>query len=98
MSRSSIFTLVLINAVVSPALAAPVTDPCKQIVQACTSAGFVLGDWRKGYGLYRDCVDPLLQGKTSVPGADKPLPAVNPGLVPACKQKNPKFGDGKVGS
>jgi hypothetical protein len=95
-------TLVSISALTlslaMPALAAGSGDPCQQIVQACTGAGFVKGDWRQGYGLYRDCVDPIMHGQTSVPGGKKPLPSVSPALVTACKAKNPKFGEGKVGS
>ncbi len=72
--------------------------PCKQILVACKNAGFVIGEWEKGYGLYRDCVDPIMQGKTKVPGAIRPLPAVDPKLVAECKAKNPSYGSGKVGS
>jgi hypothetical protein len=72
--------------------------PCKQIEQACKNAGFIQGDWKKGDGLWRDCVDPIMQGQTNVPGATKSLPTVDAGLVSACKAKNPKFGSGKVGS
>jgi hypothetical protein len=72
--------------------------PCKQIAQACQNAGFIKGDWKKGDGLWRDCVDPIMQGQTNVPGASKPLPTVDASLVAACKAKNPKFGSGKVGS
>jgi hypothetical protein len=72
--------------------------PCKQIAQACMQAGFTKGDWKKGDGLWRDCVDPIVQGQASAPGATKPLPSVDPNLVAACKAKHPKFGGGKVGS
>ena len=71
---------------------------CQQIAKACQQAGFVKGDWKKGDGLWRDCVDPIMQGQTSVPGATKPLPSVDAGLVADCKAKHPKFGGGKVGS
>ena len=73
-------------------------NACKQVAQACQQAGFVKGDWKKGDGLWRDCVDPIMQGQTSVPGATKPLPAVDAKLVADCKAKHPKFGGGKVGS
>jgi len=73
-------------------------DECKQIAEACRKAGFIKGDWKKGDGLWRDCVNPIVQGKTSVPGATKPLPAVDGKLVADCKAKHPKFGGGKVGS
>ncbi len=72
--------------------------PCEQIVQACRNAGFVKGAAKQGDGLWLDCVNPIMQGVTTVPGATKPLPAVDPGLVTACKAKRPKFGSGKVGS
>ncbi len=72
--------------------------PCEQIVKACEQAGFVKGEYKKGYGLYSDCIDPIMQGKTTVPGATKPLPAVDPKVVEACKAKNPKFGSGEVGT
>lgn len=71
---------------------------CKQIAAICRNAGFIPGDWKKGDGLWRDCVDPIVQGVTSVPGATKPLPTVDGSLVAACKAKHPKFGTGKVGS
>ena len=72
--------------------------PCQQIAQACQNAGFIKGDWKKGDGLWRDCVDPIVQGVTTVPGATKPLPSVDPAIVAACKAKRPKFGEGTVGS
>ena len=72
--------------------------PCKQILKACEDAGFVKGEAKKGYGLWVDCVDPIMQGKTTVPGATKALPSVDANLVSACKAKNPKFGSGHVGT
>lgn len=73
-------------------------EECKVIADACRKAGFIQGDWKKGDGLWRDCVNPIVQGKTSVPGATKPLPSVDGKLVADCKAKHPKFGGGKVGS
>lgn len=72
--------------------------PCKQIAQICKKAGFVAGEADKGYGLNRDCIHPIMQGKTTVPGAKKPLPTVDPKLVAQCKAKDPDYGSGKVGS
>ena len=72
--------------------------PCQKIADACRGAGFIKGDWKKGDGLWRDCVDPIMQGQAAAPGATKPLPAVDPGLISACKAKHPKYGAGKVGS
>jgi hypothetical protein len=72
--------------------------PCKQIADACKSAGFIPGDWKKGDGLWKDCVDPIMQGQASAPGATKPLPTVDPNLVAQCKAKHPKYGAGKAGT
>jgi hypothetical protein len=72
--------------------------PCQKIADACRSAGFIKGDWKKGDGLWRDCVDPIMQGQTTVPGATKPLPTVDASLISACKAKHPKYGSGKTGS
>ena len=73
-------------------------DSCQQIAEACKKAGFIKGDWKKGDGLWRDCVDPIIQGQTNVPGATKPLPSIDGNVVADCKAKHPKFGKGKVGS
>jgi hypothetical protein len=75
--------------------AEPAPGPCEQIFQACTSAGFVKGDYKQGYGLSVDCIDPIMRGTSQPAKADKPLPAVNPEIVAACKQKHPNFGEGK---
>ena len=72
--------------------------PCMKIAEACKAAGFVKGDWKKGDGLWRDCVDPIVQGLVAPPGATKPLPIVDATTIGACKAKHPKFGSGKVGS
>lgn len=83
----------------APAAATPpagkTAGPCEQIVAACTSAGFVKGDYKQGYGLWVDCVDPIMRGTPQPAKADKPLPAVSSNVVAACKQKRPNFGEGK---
>src|SRR5579862_1009133 len=76
------------------AQAQPPKAPCKQIADACKNAGFVQGDFRQGYGLWRDCVDPIMKGTKQPKNADKPLPSVNTSLVAACREKNPNFGEG----
>lgn len=70
-------------------------NPCHQIEQACKSAGFVYGNAKDGKGLMRDCVNPIMQSKTVAGGAQ--LPNIDPGVVSACKAKNPKFGEGETG-
>jgi hypothetical protein len=56
-------------------------QPCKQIEQACSSAGFVKGEAKEGKGLFKDCVQPILHGQ-SVNGV-----TVDPSIVAACKQR-----------
>ncbi|HXY54728.1 MAG TPA: hypothetical protein VEM40_08670 [Nitrospirota bacterium] len=103
MKASIILAIVASFAFSTTAFAAPkqegkVHGPCHQILKACQDAGFVKGMYKEGYGLWRDCIDPIMQGKTTVSGAAKALPSVDTGLVAACKAKNPKFGSGEVGS
>jgi hypothetical protein len=92
----SIFALVCVftGASFSSAFA---QGPCQQIKSACLSAGFIPKDVKQGKGLWRDCVAPIIQGQTPN-NATLPLPSVDPSVVSACKAKNPKFGEGKVGS
>ena len=71
---------------------------CKQITETCKKAGFVLDESDKGYGLQAHCMNAIMQGSSAVPGAKKPLPAVDPKLVAECKAKSPEYGTGKVGS
>jgi hypothetical protein len=99
---ASVISIAFVGAALAqaPATKAPnqPPGPCKEIANACRSAGFIKGDWKKGDGLWRDCVDPIIQGQASAPGATKPLPRVDASLVSACKAKHPKYGSGKVGS
>ena len=48
--------------------------PCDQIIHLCKQAGFVEGDYKKGYGLWLDCIDPIMRGTKQPAIADKPLP------------------------
>ena len=86
---------VALGFIVPALVSAEGTGPCEQIVVACTNAGFVKGDAKKGYGLWRDCIDPIVRGTPQPPNADKPLPSVPADLVAACKQRHPDFGEGK---
>jgi len=97
-SRTALSSLVLGFALPIAARAAEkAPGPCEQIVEACKSAGFVKGDARQGYGLWRDCIDPIMRGTPQPPNADKPLPQVSPELIAACKQKRPNFGEHEPG-
>ena len=72
--------------------------PCKEIANICQKAGFVPGGARNGNGLWIHCIIPIMEGRTSVLGATRTLPVVNPLAVADCKAKNPKFGTGAVDS
>ena len=97
-SRAKFPSLVLGFALPIAAQSADVAPgPCEQIVEACKSAGFVKGDARQGYGLWRDCIDPIMRGAPQPPNADKQLPPVSPELVAACKQRHPNFGEHEQG-
>ena len=82
----------------APAQKGKPQGPCHQVIEACENAGFVQGEYKEGYGLWRDCIDPIMQGKTAAPGTTKALPSVDANLVAACRAKHPKFGSGEVGS
>ena len=69
--------------------------PCREIKEICEKAGFVKGEAKQGYGLWMDCIDPIMQGKAQPANARKPIPSVKPELVSACKAKHPNFGQGK---
>lgn len=68
--------------------------PCKEIREACVKAGFVKGEAKEGYGLWVDCIDPIMKGTPQPGKAKKPLPAVGADLINACKAKHPDFGQG----
>lgn len=55
--------------------------PCKQVVSACQSAGYVKKGHKQGKGLYKDCVQPLMAGQT-VPNV-----TVDSTTVQACQAK-----------
>src|ERR1700722_15549544 len=70
----------------------PPPRPCAAIRQVCLQAGFVLNGARAGEGLVVDCIRPIMQGTAQPRRATKPLPAVDPALVEACRAVNPNFG------
>ena len=67
---------------------------CKEIKEACEKAGFVKGEAKEGYGLWVDCIDPIMKGAPQPGKAKKPLPAVAADSINACKAKHPEFGQG----
>ena len=55
--------------------------PCQKVKAACEAAGFKKGDHKDKKGLWKDCVDPVMNGK-SVAGV-----TVSSEDVSACKIK-----------
>ena len=37
---------------------------CQRILSECKNLGFVDGQWKKDNGLWKDCFDPVLRGRT----------------------------------
>jgi hypothetical protein len=68
------------------------SPPCAALRQVCAQAGFVLQGARAGEGLLVDCVRPIMQRIPQPRRATKPLPAIDPQLVEACRAQNPNFG------
>jgi hypothetical protein len=74
----------------------PAPRPCAALRQVCVQAGFVPQGARAGEGLIVDCIRPLMQGIPQPQRATKPLPAVDPALIEACRAQNPNFGMGNA--
>lgn len=74
----------------------PPPRPCAAIRQVCLQAGFVLNGARAGEGVVVDCIRPIMLGAPQPRRATKPLPAVDPALIEACRAQNPNFGMGNA--
>ena len=94
-SRVAFLCLLTITVAVLLGVSAYGQSPCEQIKQACTNAGFVPGGASTGSGLWRDCVDPILQGRAHSRKSGKAVPQVDPKIVAACKAQDPSFGQPK---
>ena len=81
-----------------PASKAQGQDPCEQIKTTCINAGFVPGGGASGNGLWRDCVNPILQGRAWSRKSGTPVPQVDPQIVAACQAQDPGFGHSKRAS
>ncbi|MBO9667172.1 MAG: hypothetical protein J7501_10205 [Bdellovibrio sp.] len=55
--------------------------PCKEVKTACEAAGFKQGEHKNKKGLWKDCVEPVMNGK-SVSGVN-----VSSNVISACKVK-----------
>lgn len=66
---------------------------CQRIVAECKNLGFIVGEWRKDNGLWKDCFDPVVKGGTPT-REGKPIHVpVSPTDIQACRaatQSHPK--------
>lgn len=44
--------------------AAETNPSCQRIVQECQKLGYIVGQWKKDNGLWKDCFDPVVKGST----------------------------------
>ena len=58
---------------------------CDEIKAACKNAGFVLGGGARD-GLLVACFQPIVQGTAQPKSASRPLPAIDPQVVNACRE------------
>jgi hypothetical protein len=58
---------------------------CQRIIQECQKLGFIVGQWKKDNGLWKDCFDPVVKGGT--PSRDgKPIQVpVSSSDIQACR-------------
>jgi len=58
---------------------------CQRIVEECQKLGFIVGQWKKDNGLWKDCFDPVVKGGS--PTRDgKPIQVpVSPSDVQSCR-------------
>jgi len=84
------FAALVVGTTVAAAQGLP--KPCAALRQVCIQAGFVPQGARAGDGLMVDCIRPIMHGIPQPQRATKPLPAVDPQLVEACRAQNPNFG------
>src|SRR5262245_23719773 len=91
--RSSLLCLIVVGlGAVSAAQVQLGQPPCEHIRMVCEGAGVVPGNAQDGYGLWVDCLHPIMAGRAQRSKATKPLPYVDPHIVAACQASNPRYG------
>jgi hypothetical protein len=82
-----ILTLFVLNLVFINNQVRADSGSCQQIKNACRNAGFVPGGGVHD-GLLLACFNPIIQGTAQPRAASRPLPAIDPQLVNACRAGN----------
>jgi hypothetical protein len=66
--------------------AAEENPACQRIINECKKLGFIVGQWKKDNGLWKDCFDPVVKGGGSPTRDGKPISVpVSPSDVQACR-------------
>jgi hypothetical protein len=75
------------NAAAQKAAQAIESNPsCSRILSECKKLGFVVGQWKKDNGLWKDCFDPVVKGGTQPTRDGKPINVpVSQSDVQACR-------------
>jgi len=53
--------------------AAEQNPACERIINECKNLGFIVGQWKKDNGLWKDCFDPVVKGGGSATRDGKPI-------------------------
>jgi hypothetical protein len=59
---------------------------CQQIVNECKKLGYIVGEWKKDNGLWKDCFDPVLRGQQPTRDGKSENVPVSAGTVQECRQ------------
>jgi hypothetical protein len=96
--KKIVLVFLLSQSLILSAFARHGEDPCKYILEVCERSGFIYGEVGIGKGLWRDCVNPIIQGtQPNNLASGMALPSVPAQVVADCKKEQPRFGEGKVG-
>jgi len=65
---------------------------CQRIIAECKNLGFIVGQWKKDNGLWKDCFDPVVRGGTPTRDGKPITVPVSASDVQACRaaQGHPK--------
>ena len=70
---------------------------CDEMIKICQLSGFA-PNMDKGFDLWADCINPMMQNKPTPAFSLYQLPAYPSDLPEMCKKVRPNFGNGTVGS
>lgn len=68
-----------------PHAAAQGNPACQRILAECKRQGFIVGQWKKDNGVWKDCFDPVIRGGTPTQDGKPVNLAVSPQDVQSCR-------------